>query len=201
MKKILIAITAGCLLLPMTTVNAQDIQSGLDKALSSYNSENLEDARFALQQALNDINQAIGREVLNLLPAEMNGMSRLDQEDNVTGTSSGFAGLYVNRSYQGENRDATIEIVSDSPMLGAVSTLLNLPGFMTSDPNQKRIKLSNYKALMTKEVPDSGLVSYNIQMPFENSLMTFSCRGVENEDEVIEIANRIPVDKIVKITR
>ena len=201
MKKILIAITAGCLLLPMKTIHAQDIQSGLDKALSSYNSENLEDARFALQQALNDINQAIGREVLNLLPAEMNGMSRLEQEDNVTGTSSGFAGLYVNRSYQGENRDASIEIVSDSPMLGAVSTLLNMPGFMTSDPNQKRIKLYDYKAIMTKEVPDSGQVSYNIQMPFQNSLLTFSCHGVEKEEEVMEIANRIPVDKIVKITR
>jgi hypothetical protein len=38
-------------------------------------------------------------------------------------------------------------------------------------------------------------------MPFSGSLLSFQCEGIEDENEVIGMANRIPVDEIVAITR
>jgi hypothetical protein len=111
----------------------------------------------------------------------------------------GFAGLYVNRSYTGENKNASIEIVGDSPMMAGINALLSMPAFMSSDPNQKRIKVSNYKALLTKSADDQGVTSYEIQLPFSSSLLTFRCTGVQNENEVVGMINTLPVDKIAKL--
>jgi hypothetical protein len=199
MKKILFTITVTLVLLSGIQLYSQDIQANLDEARSAYQSGNLENARFALQQALNAINQAIGQEILGMLPTSMGGMAKVEDGDNVTGTGMGFAGLYVNRSYTGENKNATVEIVSDSPMMAGINALLALPAFMSSDPNQKRIKISNYKALLTKSTDDQGIDSYDIQLPFTNSLLTFRCTGIQSENEVVGLANSLPVDKIAKM--
>jgi hypothetical protein len=199
MKKILFAITIALTLVSGTKIFSQDVQANLDKASSSYQSGDLESARFALQEALNYINQAIGQEVLGLLPASIGGMEKTADGDNVTGTGVGFAGLFVNREYAGGNKNASIEIVGDSPMMAGINALLSMPAFLSSDPNQKRIKIGTYKALQTKSTDDQGVVTYDIQLPFTSSLLTFRCTGVQNETEVAGMANSIPVDKIAKL--
>jgi hypothetical protein len=70
---------------------------------------------------------------------------------------------------------------------------------MSSDPNQKRIKISNYKALLTKSTDDQGVVTYDIQLPFSSSMLTLKCTGIANENEVVGLANGLPVDKIAKL--
>jgi hypothetical protein len=45
------------------------------------------------------------------------------------------------------------------------------------------------------------MVSYDLQMPFSGSLLTFQCSGIEDENEVIAMAKNIPVDEIVTIAR
>lgn len=201
MKKKLIILTIAFFAIPGTFILAQEVTASLDEALSSYKSDNLEDTRFALQGALREINQAIGREILAILPDEMNGMSKVEAGDDVTGVNTGFAGLFISRAYTAEDRDASIEIVSDSPLLAGINTILAMPGFMTSDENQKRIKIEGYKALLTRNTDNEGMVSYDLQMPFSGSLLTFQCTGIEDENEVIGMANRIPVDEIVSIAR
>ncbi len=201
MKKIQILITVTLLTVPAAIVHGQEVTSNLDEALSHYQSDHLEDARFALQGALIGINQEIGREILAILPDELNGMSVVEAGDDVTGLNTGFAGLFISRSYAGENRNASVEIVSDSPLLAGINTILAMPGFMTSDENQKRIKIEGYKALLTRNTDQEGIVTYDIQMPFSGSLLTFQCSGIDDENEVIGMASRIPVDDIVSIAR
>jgi hypothetical protein len=199
MKKILFAFTIILALSSGIRVYSQDIQANLDAARSAYQSGDLENARFSLQEALNMINQAIGQEILGMLPASVGGMAKTQDGDNVTGTGMGFAGLYVNRSYTGENKNASIEIIGDSPMMAGINALLAMPTFMSSDPNQKRIKVSNYKALLTKSADDQGVNTYEMQLPFSSSLLTFRCTGVQNENEVVGMINTLPVDKIAKL--
>ena len=201
MKKILILLTVAVFTIQGALINAQEVTASLDDALSSYKSDDLEDARFALQGALNGINQAIGKEVLAILPDEMNGMSKIETGDDVTGVNIGFAGLFISRSYTAEDRNASIEIVSDSPLLAGINTILAMPGFMTSDENQKRIKIEGYKALLTRNTDGEGMVSYDLQMPFSGSLLSFQCEGIDNENEVIAMVKKIPVSEIVTITR
>jgi hypothetical protein len=201
MKKILILIAVMIITAMGISLTAQEVTASLDEALSSYQSENLDDARFALQGALVGINQAIGQEILAILPDEMNGMAKIEAGDDVTGVNTGFAGLFINRSYAAEERNASIQIVSDSPLLAGINAILAMPGFMTSDENQKRIKIDGYKALLTRNSDSEGVVSYDLQIPFSGSLLTFQCSGIDDEDVVIGMADRIPVDEIVSIAR
>ena len=181
-------------------LKAQDVQSRLDEAADSYGKKDLENTRFSLQEALNEINQAIGKEILAVLPSELNGMSKVEDGDNVTGVNVGFAGLFVHRSYKDESHEADIDLMSDSPMLAGINAVLAMPGFMTSDPNQKRIKISNYKALLTRNTDEEGHVSYDVQVPLSGTLLTFQCSGFEDENEVVKMAGTIPVDKILSIS-
>jgi len=179
---------------------AQNVQVRLDDALASYRSEDLENARFSLQEALNEINQAVGKEILNALPSEMKGMSKVDEADNVTGVNLGFAGLFVSRSYRDDNREASIDLISDSPMMAGLNTILAMPAFVSSDDNQKRIKVSGYKALLSWDTKEDGKMSYDLQIPLNNSLLTFQCSGMDNENEVLDMADMIPVKQIVDIS-
>ena len=179
-------------------VHGQDVNGQLNTATSSYASGDLENARFSLQEALNGVNQAIGEDILNLLPTTLGGMDVIAGNDNVTGTNMGFAGLYVNRDYQKDTiRDASLEIISDSPMLATVNSLLAMSTMFVSDPNQKRIKVGSYKALLNKS-EYNDIVTYEIQMPFGNSMMTFKTNGIGDEAEVTGLMNSLPIADIVR---
>ncbi len=199
-KKIMKKINIILLILVTTAfAQAQDVSGKLSDAKSSYKSGDLENARFALQEALNEVNQTIGNEILSLLPKSMGSMSVVTESDNVTGTNLGFAGLYVNRDYVNGENTSTFEIVSDSPLLSGISTLLTMSVFMAADPNQKRIKVDGYKALLTRDENENGIVSYSMQLPFGSSLLTFESKGISSEEEIMGMINSIPVSDIVRL--
>ena len=200
MKKLLFS-TIILILFSGMNMLGQDVQARLDAAKSAYQSGNLEDARFELQEALNEINQVIGQKILEVLPAEMGGMAVDSAGDEITGTAAGYAGLYVTREYLEGNNNASVQIVADSPMLASINALMALPAFVSTDENQKRVKVSGYKSLMTKDSDDQGNTSYDIQVPVSNLLLTFSYSGPADEDEVVEMANTIPVDEVVKLAQ
>lgn len=199
--KISSLITALILFASLSFVQAQDVTTNLNTAGSAYSSGDLENARFALQEALNGINQAIGQEILSKLPVDLEEMNYVESSDNVTGTNMGFAGLYVERAYKGETSDASLTIISDSPMMAGISSLLTMSVFMASNPDQKRIKVDGYKALLTRNADEEGNVSYDCQLPFGNSLLTFTTHGITEEKTVIRMMEAIPVAEIVKIAQ
>lgn len=177
---------------------AQDISGKLDQAKASYSSGDLENTRFALQQALQEINQIIAKEILEMLPAEMGKMQKLVSDDSYSGGVGGFAGITVHRNYKSDVSNIGVDILGDSPMIKAINTMLAMPGFMTSDPNQKKIKVAGYKALLTKNTDDQGIVSCTVQLPFDNSLLTVNTNGIADENELIGMLNTIPVADIAK---
>jgi len=184
-----------------TNMQAQEAEAYLDNASSEYTSGNLENARFNLQQMLQEINHAIGRDILALLPDNLAGMEKLEEQDNVTGMNSSFAGLFVNRRYTDESHDASIEIVSDSPLLSGINIMLNMPIFLGTDPNQKRIKIDGQKALLTKNTSEEGTVSYNVQLAFGSTLFTFNCNGFEDEADVTGMLENIPMKDIMVVAQ
>lgn len=195
-------IIAAFMALPLLALQAQDMDARLNTAKSEYKSGNYENARFELQQALMEINQAVGRDILDMLPDHLAGMDKMEDQDNVTGISNNmFGGLFVNRYYKAENRDASVEIVGDSPMIGSLNVLLNMPNFMVSDPNQKRIKVDGQKALLTKSSDTEERVSYQVQMIFGSTLFTLNCNGIDSENEVIAMLDKIPFKEIMKLAQ
>ncbi len=182
-------------------VAAQDVDKRLDEAQSAYNAGNLEAARFALQQAMNEVDLAIGQEILKLLPSNMGNMGYKEADDQVGSASMGFAGLYVNRSYTSdENASVNVQVIADSPLLAGINTILALPLF-GSDPNQKRIRVGNYRSLLQKSEGSDGQVSWDIQVPFGSSLLTLNYKGIPEENVVVEMANTLPVDQISRLVQ
>lgn len=191
------------LLLMGNQVIGQEVTARLDEAETAYHKGSLEDARFALKQALNELDQVLGKEILAMLPTELKGVPYIPDDDNVTGNAMGYTGMYVNRTYRGIDKDANIELIDDSPLIASINAILQMPAFMTGgDPNQKRIKIHGYKALMNTNVDDStGIISYDIQIPFNKSLLTFRSNGFDNENTVLKLAESIPLDAIVRMTK
>ena len=183
-------------------LQAQDISSTLSSAKTSYTSGSLDDARFALEQSLQQIDQAIGEEILKILPTDLSEISYQEQEDNVVGTNMGFAGLFVNRYYgvHGE-QNANIEIIGDSPLMASVNAILAMPTILTGgDSNQKRIKIDGYKSLIEKETNENGVEIYKVQIPANSTLISFNCEGF-SESQAISMAGTIPVSEIVRLAQ
>ncbi len=185
-------------------LDAQNFDSKIAEAQSAYKSGNLDDARVALQDALNEVNMTIGKEVLELLPENMKDLSCDKTRDDVNGTGVGYAGLYVSRTFGQSDggKSASIVIITDSPLLATINTFLSMPAIMTSgsDSDQKRIKVGTYKAMLQINESEDGTKDYDVQVPFSNSLLTFHCEGY-GENDVVSMANTIPVSKIDEKTR
>jgi len=186
-----------------TAAKAQQGQQKLKDAETSYKNKDLESARFALEQALNEVDILLGKEILTMLPTALGGAPIVAKDDQVTGSGAGFMGLFVQRNYALADASKTINIsiIGDSPLLAGINAMLALPAFVTSgDPNQKRIKVDGYKSLMQKSESE-GKISYEIQIPFGNNLITCKLSGYNSETEVTGIANNIPVAKIAGLVR
>jgi hypothetical protein len=201
MKNLFLSILTLCV---CSIVVAQDFTSSLASAKTAYSSGNLEDARFNLENALRQVDMAIGKEVMKVLPTTLGTLAYNTKDDNVSGMSSSFAGLYVHRTYgTAEDKNANVDIVSDSPMMAGISAILSMPMIMNSgDNNQKVIKIQGYKTLLTKQVGETGQTTgYDVQTPFGNSMLTLHYNGNILEADITKLANTIPIEKIIAIAQ
>lgn len=185
--------------------SAQEFEKNIAGAKSAYASGNLEDTRFNLESALRAIDIAIGKEIMKVLPTTLGGMAYNAKEDNVTGTSGSLiGGVYVHRTYgKPEAKHVTLDIISDSPLMAGVNAILSMPMIMnSSDGTQKVIKVQGYKTLITRRTNENGqTVGYDLQTPFGNSMLTLNCTGVTTEAEATQLANGIPLEKVVKLAQ
>lgn len=188
----------------VTHVCAQDFDKNIATAKSSYAAGNLEDARFAMEQLLNDVDAAIGKEILKMLPAQMGPLKTNAKDDNVSGSSAGITtGLYVHRTYGLDPKTAALEIINNSPLMNSIGMILNTPlmGSMMKNENQKTLKIQGYKSLLTKNLDsDTGKTSYELQIPMNNTLVTLKVDDT-NEAEITGFANAIPLAKIAQIAQ
>ena len=206
MKKLLISCFLFFFILYSTVAQDPDIEGNLATAKSAYNSGNYEEARFTLQQTLSDLNQIIGEEIQKLLPDEMGGLPAYQEADEMIGNTG--MGIVVNRTYQNPDQpDKSVEvsIVDHSPMIAMVNTFLSSPllsGMMMASSGQKAVKIKGYKGMLEKNVDeDSHIISYTINVPFGDSLLTIETNSFDSEREVIAMSNTIPLDQIVKLVQ
>jgi hypothetical protein len=81
--KQLIFIQLWIVLMAFLPLRAQDVITRLQEAEKSYTSGQLEETRFALQEAIASINQEIGKEILKALPANLGGLPADMKQDNI----------------------------------------------------------------------------------------------------------------------
>lgn len=183
------------------TSAAQDFTKNISTARNSYAAGNLEEARFAMQQMLNDLDMAIGREVLKMLPAKMGAAASNAANDNVT-ANTGLTGVMIHRDYGVGEKIYNLDLMSNSPLVASINAILSIP-FMgnSGDGTQKIIKIDGYKGMLQKSVDEeTKKTDYTLQVPIGSTLLTFTAPDT-SEEEVIKMANSIPLSQITKLVQ
>jgi len=175
---------------------AQNFNKNLATARTAYSAGKLEDSRFAMQQMLQELDLMAGKEVLKILPEKMETLSVNTANDNVSG-AAGFAGAVIHRDYGSADKTASIEIISNSPLISSINAILAIPFIgRGGNGNQKIIKIEGYKALVQKNDADSKS-SYDVQVPMGSTLLTLKAEGL-TEDAVVKFASTLPMSDIAK---
>lgn len=180
---------------------AQDFNKNLASAKSAYSSGNLEDARFAMQQMMNDIDIIVGKEIIKILPTKMDAMASNTKEDNVT-ANTGLSGVLIHRTYGTGEKTATLDIMGNSPLIASVNAILSIPFIgNSSDGTQKVVKVQGYKGVLQKSTEtDTNKTNFTLQVPVNSSLMSFIVND-SSEADVLRLANTIPLTEIAKLVQ
>ncbi len=182
------------------TAGAQDFTKAISTAKAAYNTGKLEETHFALQQAMQEVDLVIGKEVLKLLPAKMDSLASNPKEENVS-SNTGYAGATIHRSYGKFNRKADVSIISNSPMIAALNSLLNSPmlGGMMNDGKTKTVKVQGYKARLEKQQGSTDNTNdYELQIPLGSALITFKVDDC-TDTQILAMAETIPLQQIAKL--
>ncbi|HEY1061194.1 MAG TPA: hypothetical protein VGE44_05885 [Daejeonella sp.] len=192
MKRIILILIG---LVSICSVNAQDFNANVQKARQSYSSGDLENSRFAMQQMLLELDIMGGKETLKILPGTLGNLEAKIAEDQVS-AGSGFAGAVIHRTYQSADKSATLEIISNSPLIGSVNAILSIPFIGTgSNGDRTVVKIDGYKALIQKG-SDNEKLTYDIQIPLGSTLITLKTENYS--DDIVKLANSIPVAQIAQ---
>jgi hypothetical protein len=198
MKKI-----ASLLVLTLMTSLAfgQDFSKNLGAARTAYAAGDLSNSRFAMEQLLRELDGAIAREILKLLPTKMDALAANLKEDNTTATGNGL-GLYVQRSYGTGAKTATVDVVNNSPLITSLNALLAIPFVANAgDGSQKVVRIQGYKAVLHKnQNTDTGKTDYDLQIPLQNTLVTFKLDD-SKEADLLRLAGTLPLEKIAAIAK
>lgn len=193
-------ISISILLFTSFAAVAQDFAKAITTAKSSYAAGKLEETHFALQQAMQEIDIIIGKEVLKLLPLKMDTLSSNPKDDNVS-SNVGYIGATIHRSYGKMNKMVDISIISNSPMIATINTFLNTPmlGGMMSDGKTKNVKVQGYKARLEKQDGSTPeLNDYELQIPLGSALITFKVDDC-TDTQIMNLINTIPLQQIAKL--
>jgi hypothetical protein len=182
-------------------INAQDFNKDLASAKTAYSGGNLEDARFAMQQMLNDIDILVGKELLKILPAKLDALNANTKSDNVT-ANTGLAGVMIHRDYGAGDKTATLDLMSNSPLIASLNAILSIPFVGNSgDGTQKVVKVQGYKAVLQKtEDTETQKTNYTLQIPLNSTLITIVGNN-STEAEVLKWANALPMAEIAKMVQ
>jgi len=181
-------------------VQGQDFTKDMTTAKSAYDAGKLEETHFALQQAMQEIDLIVGKEVLKLLPPKMDTLSINTRDDNVS-ANTGFIGTTIHRSYGTVAKKADLTIISNSPMVSMLNTVLNTPmlGGMAGDANTKTVKVHGYKARLEKKPGSTeDKNDYELQVPLGSALITFAVDDC-TDTQILAMANTIPLPQIAKL--
>lgn len=178
--------------------HAQDFSKNMAAAKSSYASGDLENSRFVMQQMITDLDMAIGKEILKLLPVKFDAMNANTKTDNVS-ANTGITGVVVHRDYGAGEKICNIDIMGNSPLVASINAILSIPFIGNSgDGSQKVIKVSGYKGVLQKSVDsETSKTDFTLQIPLNSTLLTFTISN-STEADVLRMANTIPVADIAK---
>ena len=139
--------------------------------------------------------------ILNLLPAQIGEMTANETEDQYVGNAIGFSGIFIERNYTAVNADQSLKIslINDSPLLTSINGFLN-NSLIARISGKKVIKVEGYKVII-EQLEDTAPISFDVQIPFNSSLLTLNFVGIDNQRKIIEYTKQIPIKSIIQLAQ
>lgn len=203
MKKI--ALFALAALIGFQVAAQSQAETFIQEAQAYLAQKDYKQALLSLQDAINDINVQLAKQVAESLPAEINGLKAEGEgEVNTAGMGMMGGGLQITKRYSNEKvngNEAEVQILANSPMLSTMSMYLSNPGMMGQ--GYKSVRIGTNRAILKSEVresDDNGSVqksrSTEIQIPVGQTLITIQARGFATEQDEIAFATKLGLEKI-----
>lgn len=176
--------------------SAPNVKENIKSAQDAFSSKNYSDARYAAKQAMMGVELEIGQNILKSLPDKVDGLSPVPDDDKVTSTGAGFAGLFITRNYQKDDKQFKVTVENNAVLLSSVNMYLDNTYTQTNGQNKdkvKRTKFKNYRAIIQYD-ENSG---YTLSVPFgQSSVLVMQGINYANETALMTAANQIDIDKI-----
>ncbi|MBX7109033.1 MAG: hypothetical protein K1X61_10340 [Chitinophagales bacterium] len=163
-------------------------------------------AQLSLQDAINDLNTLIAKDIAKSLPEDVNGLKKDGDADISTGAMGIIGGgLTISQKYKHpSNRDnnAEVQILANSPLLASMNMYLSNPSMMGQD--YKSIRIGTQRAILKSETDDvyddagnsKKIRSSEIQIPLSQTLITIKADGFATEQDEIAFATKLDLAKL-----
>ena len=131
----------------------------------------------------------------------MDAMASNPKSDNVT-ANTGFTGVMIHRDYGTGAKTATLDLMSNSPLIASLNAILSIPFVGNSgDGTQKVVKIQGYKAVLQKsEDSETAKTNYTLQIPMNSTLVTIVGNDTD-EATILRWANTLPMAQIAKMVQ
>lgn len=159
-------------------------------------------AILSLQDAINDINMMVAKQVADSLPAEINGL-KADGEAEISAAGMGMigGGMQIIKRYRNETKpenDAEVQIMANSPMLATLNMYLTNPSML--GPGYKSVRIGTTRAIAKTDIQDDGngnkSRSTEIQVPMNQTLINIRTNGFATEQDELAFATKLGLEKI-----
>jgi hypothetical protein len=176
-----------------------DVNQNLADAETSYKSGSYGEARYAVQQAMVGVELEIGKKVLESMPETVSGLPKVTENDQVTSTGYGWAGLTIHREYLKDDKQLTATVANNSVWMSAVNMYMANGGYAQTtngEQNWKQTKVKGYKAII--EYNESS--GYKLSVPLgQTSLLVWEGVNFASEQDMMAAANAFDIDGIKKM--
>jgi len=180
-------------LLLINPICADDITDTMEDALSSYKKGDYLQTKEDLTYVMELLKQKKGNTIKDMLPDALEGWTAEDAKSETAGSGMLGGGATSSRVYTKDKSKVVIEVVTDSPLLQGLGSILGNPMF-SSGGNLKRI--NREKATVKYNSKNkSGEVTIMLDKRF---LITVRGKKI-TEDELVEYTKAIDFKKIKEL--
>ncbi len=178
-----------------------DVNKSITDAETASTAADYSNARYALQQAMIGVEVELGRQLLQSLPATVDGINKDTTKNLVSSSQYGWNNMTIQTVYSdGKEKQMTVTMGNNPVYAGMVNMYFNNAALIQSsgnnNQNMKQIRFKGNQALIQYD-QSKGYTLY-MQMG-QGSMIVWDCVNFATEDEVMTAANAFDVDGIKKM--
>ncbi len=176
----------------VVAVSADDITDSITEGLEYYKKGDVSAAIQSLNYASQLMMQNKAQGLESYLPAPLNGWHSSNANSSAAGAAMFGGGASAERTYSRDDKQITIQIITDSPMMQGVMMMFSNPMFATADGG-KLEKIGKQKAIVTY---DQNTGEGDVKLVIAGRFFVSIDGSAIAREDLINYATKIDYDKL-----